>query len=758
MKLFNLEKAATPLVLFGLWLFFLRHAIQPGRSLAMFNDNEFMLGPLLASMSESLRSGSWPLRMGTVLGGFPLYNFTQLSVFYPFYFTPLPIYQSPLDTMHSMHWVALLHIFILEINMYVFIRVLGASRFASFVGAAMVAFSANSFIYVKWINIIAPYSWLPLYFAGLIGIIREPGSIKYFSMTTAGIVLLTLASPAQPLIHAVFVTLVFLFFYCRDFLKTGGIKDLKQQTITLTCVTVTALLIAAPVIIPAVLEFKDMIRWVGMPPPVIGNNRMSFKAFTHDQLTVMDLTSIFVNFRTAAVGAPFVGSIALTLAAFATVIRIQSWLVKSLLFLAIYSLISSTGSNLGLAYFNYFIPLLDKIREPSRFLILFILPVSVLAAFGIDEMSALFRTHENKKRTRQLLIISGITLSLTVLSFVIDHELITLTIKNVISLALLIVLFLATWLSTRQSIQFVKSKLATVWGISGLILLTLQVPWQPSLIESSLYLTRNGFPLEMAISRVSQLDPNHDYRVIFDGTIEKKMASMLASYQGVRTFNSTFCPAPFLQFNEIYYHKAKPNNYFRTLGAKYLVCKECPPQAVQGYNNIDTVAGYDIYESTDVLPHHYIAHQLDGYYKATANFEQQAGLMNLSNNILFVDSKSKINRFFQNQNITGRPACISKQDIETPNHKRFIIECNSAGVFVLNEFFDKGWRGSIDGVKNNTLKVNGSQIGIGIMPGTHQIDFRYLPTTFIYSLPIMFFGFVFFILYIKINKTKNEFI
>lgn len=73
-------------------------------------------------MSNALRHGDWSLRTDTLLGGVPLYNFAQLSAFYP-------------------------------------------------------------------------------------------RSNKYFAMAVSGIVLLTLASLAQPLIHAIVLSIVLVFIY-----------------------------------------------------------------------------------------------------------------------------------------------------------------------------------------------------------------------------------------------------------------------------------------------------------------------------------------------------------------------------------------------------------------------------------------------------------------------------------------------------------------------------------------------------------------
>ena len=82
---------------------------------------------------------------------------------------------------------------------------------------------------------------------------------------------LTLASPAQPLIHAVLVTIVFVCVYSINQFWNGRGKEIPIVLGTIGVVGFLALLLTAPAILPAVLEFENMIRWIGAFPAVIGD-------------------------------------------------------------------------------------------------------------------------------------------------------------------------------------------------------------------------------------------------------------------------------------------------------------------------------------------------------------------------------------------------------------------------------------------------------------------------------------------------------
>jgi uncharacterized membrane protein YfhO len=629
----------------------------------------------------------------------------------------------------------------MEINMYLFIRVSGASRLAAITGAALVVFSANTLGYSGWMNIIAPYSWLPLYLAGLVGILKCPRSMGYSAMALGGIVLLTLASPSQPLIHAVFVTLIFVCAYSFDQFRIIETKQLCYTLARVVAIGIVALLLLAPVIMPAVLELKNVIRLLGPFPYVTGNARIPFEAFQYDQLAIADLSGVFFKSKSPEVGSQFVGVLTIALASVAVVSRPRSWLIIALTFIAAYSLISSTGTHLGLAYLNYNIPLVNKIREPSRFLALFQFAVSVLAALGIDELRKTVSGTDVQVNAKRQLIALAMTVVIALIVLFIIREQIVSPVSPFVSVAILVVLTLITWIAARSDLRGRNTMIAAVWSVALLTLLAIEVPWKAPLITKSQYLTSGALALDTAIERVITLDPKREYRVIFDdfkgSEVKKRQASMLASYRKVRTLHGLLNPAPRGQIEELYYYRPRVDNYFRILGAKYLICDECAAESLRGYKYLENVAGYDIYETEDVLPHSYIVHRLNGEFFNLADFTTKAATVDLTKGLLFVEP-NVVTGLNSNNDVT-KDVCISREEIRSTNRYRFVVQCKSAGVLVMNEFFDKAWKTTVDGVKIRSLRVNGNQIGVPFTAGSHVIEFRYLPTIFLVSFGVSLF-------------------
>jgi len=723
-------------VLVLLWCLFLWPAFDRTRSFALWMDNEFFIGTVLSSMSASFAHGEWPLRMNTILGGVPLHNFAQLSAFYPFYLTPLPLFESPLEVVYSMHWLTLAHLLILEINMYVLLRAMQASRIGAVTGAALFAFGANSLSYAVWLNIVTPYAWLPLYLAGLLGLLSSETSRRHFAMAIAGIVLLTLASPAQPLIHAVLLSAIFCVAYGVTAARANGWKSIANSAIKVGIVATTAVLLVAPVILPIAVEFKDMIRWIGDFPPVLGNARIPFEAFQVDQLAPLDLGGVLFRFKGNAVGSQFVGLVCTALACVAVVSRPGSWLVGALLFVATYALISSTGSNLGLAHLNYVVPILNKIREPSRFLILFQLAMTVLAAIGIDEI----RNELSCRRSgHRLLAIKLCALAATALIGVLvawrlaDH--IASVVPSWIPPVVLVVLALVTLLMAQSRSPTRGIQAAAMWSAAALILVLVDVSWQPASISTSFYNTSHARQLDEVLNKVATLDPDHDYRVVFDGKIDKQLGAMLASYKGIRSFNAYFNPAPKRQFDELYYHGPR-SNYFRALGGKYLICDECSHDALLGYSYKEGIGGLKLYEASASLTHVYAATTVDGIYDSLSDFIAKVASFDLVKGVLFLENDSAA---LPRSSSEKKPVrCDVKEDLPRRiNHVRVHVTCEAMSMLVLNEFFDKAWKGAVDGHPSKLSRINGNQIGAVVPPGVHMVEFKYRPATFMWSLPVL---------------------
>lgn len=743
------------------WFGFVYPVSSNQYSFAIWADNEYLLAPVLAQTSQILRDGEWPLWISSILGGFPIYNFTQLSAFYPFYGTIFPIFSDPFEASRSMHWLTLAHLFIFLVNGFILLRTIGLGRAAAIAGSTLMVFNYNMLLYSGWLNIVAPYSWLPLFLAGVIRIVKTPQSIRAFVMCLAAIILLTAASPAQPLIHAVILSGTIVLAHSW-YARTDHALVISGVT-KFVIVGLFAMALCAPIILPALREYPQMLRWLGAAY-MLGNEKIPFVHFTADQMALRDLPGIlFALEHTPAVGNPLIGLIPILLAVLAFARRVQvapdqRWLIWPLVALSIYSLLSACGSNSGLAYLNYYLPLINQIREPTRFLVLAHISVSILAAIGLGQLPAILReVHDTSPRglwLRRDLRYLGMVLLIGLLSvlFAPINNARSVAIWLPLSMGMLLFVLLWRGLPTRLLSRIETLPLAVVMAALVIFAQFILVPWRALPVTAMDVVATQKVGLLNALKRVSEMDPERKYRVVFEGDIDKAAAGMLASYYQVRNFNAYINPAPAGQFNDMYYHGARGKNYYPAMGAKYLICAPCTPQNTKGYTLLEQHAGYGIYQTT-ALPRFYFATQASMEYADLADYQAKLDTVELTNYPVLTpfgawpgDASAP----------PGSKACIHSEAHFSHNQLRLAAQCSHDALLVLNEFDNGNWRASVGGKKAGMLRVNGNQVGIVVKAGTSLIEVSYWPRNLRHALWIALIGLIGLIAYLaQWHRRRN---
>ena len=379
-----LEVVFIPWVLFAVFWFFLGKYLHGGYSRSLWIDNTYLIHPLFSFISKALSAGEYPYWINSLLGGLPLYNSPQFSPLYPFYFLGWRLYQTPLDALQQVHYVTYLHVGILYLNTYIMLRIFHLPILPSIVGATCCAFSGNINYYAMWVNIIAPYSWLPLAIGSVFLIIENEYPRVGLILGAISISLLAIASPAQPLIHFIYGTgMLLLGYWLFQFKETRKNLGVLKRLGLLAGI---CLLMTAPVLVPTYSSMKKMVRWVGKGAVITGDHHLPFASFVQGQHEPSELAHVFFPLRLfySAVGNPYLGILPMFLAFLALLKARKNWLVLPLFLFGLYCLFSVTGSHLGIAHINYFLPLWNKIREPDRHVIWFVLCFSTLCAFGFQ--------------------------------------------------------------------------------------------------------------------------------------------------------------------------------------------------------------------------------------------------------------------------------------------------------------------------------------------------------------------------------------
>jgi len=720
-----LEALLIPLVLLGLFWAFLGRFLRGGYAVATFLDNTHFILPLFAHISKSFAAGEFPYWINSIDGGIPIYNNPQFSLLYPFYFFGWNLYRTPIDTMLHVNYVTLLHVAILWMSTYVMLRIFHLRVISSILGATLFAFCANTYQYLFWVNIIGPYSWLPLAVGSVVLILENEHPRVGLLIGWVSIYLLVSASPAQALIHFTYSASVLTVAYAVVHRKDKSILAVPIRNLVI--LAVGSIVLSSAILIPTVQFARtDMVRWTDAGP-IVGNQRVPFSGFLTGQAKPSELAKVLFPLNIPpSTGDYFLGILPVFLAVFGLFDRKRNWLILPLLILGLYAVLSSTGQHLGLAYVNYRLPLWNKIREPGRHLYLFALATCTLAAFGFEHLteSGPFRSWRN-----HALVFSGF----------------------------LILLFGSYWIRQRYETQISDFALLSSFGLFLVVLLGSRLIWRPNqLIQALLaaiviypslqypipsvkveegdYYDADNLHSHRVLQELKQIRGIDNYRLIVsDDQFNRQYWSMNAAYYGLRTFEVFMNPIPFGQTREMVSAPLLPH-WAQLLGGKYYLACGNSLSAPAGYLMEREIEGCNLYSAADARPYYFLSKDVGLTY---SNVQQFLDMMRQDDADLSKISISRANAREVADWLGDTSVPLPQETLlEERSGNRFDLglKTNRRSVLVLNEYFRSEWQVTLNGKSQKPFKVNLNQIGLLLPEGTSQVRFEYRPRLYIWLL------------------------
>lgn len=679
-KMLELFWIAT-LFLSSAWFF--RSSYRHGNSFGVWLDNEFLISPMFKSISNPPNFSSVNSYLPEYLGGLDIQGLQQFTPMYPLYFFGSSLFDSPEAAMYGLNFLIHLHLLIFVLGAYFLLRVLGIHQFAGALASILMVFNSNTLSYATWVNIVAPYAWFPWVLGAFYRALKR-GSYGSWALFYLFCTLLIFASPSQPMIHAFFLVTIILF---TEFVgsknnsstRASFFYSLKRLFLTMPIF----IAIIAPVLVPAVVGINNQIRWIGAYPAVIGHTKIPFEAFLITQVELKELADLFFP-PTAPreVGGLYLGVIVLALLIYGICFLRTLRIWRLFFFIGFYSLLSSFGDNFGLAYINYHTPIINLLREPSRFLVLVHLSFAICAALALNDIysrfAKIFQGHLGvftRKRLGQSKKVPTIIGAIIVLTFSIAQS---------------------NWIN-----------------------------WKSPEISQSEYETGNWQDVEKVLERIKKLDPSNNFRVIFGGELNSQKASMFATFYGIRTLNTYINPLPYEQFNDVYFYNNLPPAYKELLGARYLICEKCKSEEMKNYsyyNEIWSLGSLKLFENEKAQNYLTAPRYVTFFPESVTSLREQLELNNFASESAFVP----------NNNLDSSETFGTKCEISRMSQHRFqkfiaVVDCETNGVMVLNSYNDGNWRAKINGKSTNILAVNGKLVGITLNRGLNNVQISHEP-------------------------------
>lgn len=723
--------AVTGLILLVALRFF--PTLADGRLYGPFRDNIYSYGPMFAETARLALHGDFPYYLPSLGTGFALFQSPHYSVCYPFYFFGLLDYGGALQSLYTLTQLSIFHCFLFGLNSYSMLRCARVSPWAAFLSASICVFARNTEIYASWITMAATYTWMPLFVGAGILILRHPGRFWGIFLLGVSAGMIALASASQSLAHAMLFSVIFfgagVLWTCRN----RGWGAVIRLVASLAAAAAIAFGLAAVATIPVYIGIEGMIRFIG-GGFVLGHEHLPWAKFIEYQLAIRQLPGLLVEPAWISIlGSPYVGPLGVAGSVFALLFfrRLDSMerlLVGVIGSIGLYALLSSCGTNLGFAYLNYHLPLINQIREAGRHLVLFLIVIVFLAGVGFDQVGKLLAEGgaDQKHRLRARL---SIFVAVLVAMGIVVWELST---SSPLAQGGWVVLSLAPAVALIGLLFRVRATpVLALTAILASVASAISPPRTFNLVNSEYVASENLRSLE-ALSAIRQKIEPGTFRLDFeDERLHIFSWGMNASHFGFASFYLNLETQPYDQFR---FSQFRNIPYLRAMmGARYVLCSEEKIPTDPGAELRLEVPGYKLFENPAYMGRLAFVHTLAGTFKEEKDFITEA-----RRGFDFLGSA-----YIQEKDAPRLEAFLSKTSMEKAavndrlyvlrnsiNRVEAIVESSQPGVLILNEWFISAWRAVVNGDSKPIVRVNQWQVGVPLRSGKNFVEFNYRPSVF----------------------------
>ncbi len=383
---------------------------------------------------QSIQAGELPLWNPHQFAGAPFLAAGQHSALYPF---SILFYIPGLGLLRMFGWFIVSQFFLAGLFAYIFLRALGQSRVASFAGGLIYEFSLFMVVSVTFPMIVAGAVWLPLVLACVEWILRQQPALGGRPATLPWVALGGIALGCQILAghpEVVYYTLLISGAYSVFNLKSqiSNLKSLLRPSIYLLTMVALGLALGAVQLVPLVdvLQYNfrvgsatlEQVRGWGYPARhilaffitnVFGNpaHHSYLDLFTWQWTPVtanalgqpiakIDWGPPITNY---VEGAAYVGILPMLLAAFglASIFGQTEHRQQKMFFALLAALALAFAFGTPLYALIYYLPGVNQLHSPFRWVWPFSLCVAVLAGFGFDYLC--------QQKSRLLFVVSRLT-------------------------------------------------------------------------------------------------------------------------------------------------------------------------------------------------------------------------------------------------------------------------------------------------------------------------------------------------------------
>ncbi len=758
-----------------------------------FGGKTFQSGDIVTSKSATTylenHEDGFTLWNPYIFCGMPAYaiaiGFKWFNLFWVFLDVARDIFSIPL-TVDYAKWT--FYLVLLALTMFLFMQQRTGNKLISLLVSLSTSFSMGIvvFLYIGHVTKLTAIWCFPIILLLLLNFQKK---IRFFEamLLIAILAMMILAWHVQIIFYIFFAVLIYFLYY---FLRSIKIKD-KLLSIKLVK---SAVVFIFSVIVALVIQSDNLTQiWEYNPYSTRGSESIIEKesaptkqsesdfyqyatnwSFSPGEVLTFIVPSFYgfgkstyqgpltqnqpVEVNTYFGQMPFVdvaqymGVIIFFLAIFSMIINWKDPFVRFLTILSIIALLISFGRTFPLIYdlmFNYF-PFFDKFRVPSMILVLVQLSFPILAGLGLAKIISLKKDSDTAKvnLVRNIaLVFTGIFIFTLVFASPLKEWFINRiqdsgrenqqinALKDYMTNMFITDLRYAFFFSAAAFVliySYLRSKLSRDLMIIGIVVFAL-IDIVRIDIRGETYTDYASIEQQFLkpeyIQAIESTNDNAVYRIL-----NLKQDGSIGSVRQNSNFN-----AYFLQQDLYGYSGIKPRGFqdymdvlkspanltlWRMVNVKYIVFDS--EQYISGLELIYTGGKTFVYRNRNALPRAYFV-----------NSVESKSAIEILNAVKDNSFDPQDIAYIEDSNLeVDMPDSTVQVIIDMYKDEKILITAISSGknfLFLGDTYLPTGWKAYIDGEETKIYKTNHNFRGIVVPKGTHQIEFVYLPESFVIS-------------------------
>lgn len=723
----------------------------------------FFIPPRLL-WSDAIRAGEFALWNPYSFSGHPLFATLQPGVLYP---VNILLFLFPFET--AFNWTIILHFILAGIFTFFLLRDMGASGSGAFTGALVFMLSGYLFSVHNVMSTLFSAAWAPLamlFFRRAVG--RR--SYGYAVLTGLALTAMFLGGGIEALFGTLLILLVFALF--PQVLLAHESKVPVRNVLLLAVASIVFLSLSAVQLLPFLELASQSTRAGGLSYTEATTWSFGLKDFI--QFFIPDPYGYGISnekywSNQSWLKSVYLGALPFVLASFFFLDRRRKAL--PLAFLSIFFLVLAMGRHTAFYPFLFeYVPFIDKIRYPVKFLFAPFLLTAVASGLGFDALKSGLEAENAQTRKAVLIILALSTiaaLAFGALNFFetgireylaakgIDYPEYNSIAINLFNAKRVLFFYMAAAL-----VLYFASRQDRVLKYLYLIF--------PAILAFDLFFAHNGYYMAATVKEYYEKGPVTEFlsgrdeglfrvfvtpKTAEDGTIGstsnqvmmitrsfEEFKNKVAGYNLVhRVFDSggveVMRRADYTFLYELASKQAGPDatNLLSLMNVKYVVSV---PEIKSGeFRLVKAIGkgdgpGFKIYENLNYLPRFYMAY---GYRVLTKPDEFVKTLTDKAfkpAETVLLEEEPGITARLEQGNYSVALSSYKNNSAEIK------VWTDRAGLFVASESWYPGWKVYVDGKEEKLLKADMVYRAVPLAAGEHTVKFVYCPASFKAGLAI----------------------